>query len=79
MVKDHSESERGTRCRHYMGYSFRLAARDLLYASPPVHFSPVYLWMRCPHGGMVISDRLSLINNSTLVGYIGIGGMGIFL
>ena len=32
MVKDHSDSERETRCRH-MGYSFRLAARVLLYAS----------------------------------------------
>ena len=32
MVKDHSDSEREeTRCRH-MGYSFRLAARFLLYA-----------------------------------------------
>ena len=31
MVTDHSESEE-TRCRH-MGYSFRLAARVLLYAS----------------------------------------------
>ena len=32
--KDHSEGERGdTHCRH-MGYSFRLAARVLLYASP---------------------------------------------
>ena len=72
MVKDHSESERGTRCRHYMGYSFRLTTRVLLYASP----SPLYLWVRCPHGGMVISDRLPLINNSTLIGYIGIGGMG---
>ena len=33
MVEDHSDSEREeTRCRH-MGYSFRLAARVLLYAS----------------------------------------------
>ena len=35
MVKDHSDSERErgeTRCRH-MGYSFRLTARVLLYAS----------------------------------------------
>ena len=32
MVKDHSDNERGTSCRH-MGYSFRLAARVLLYAS----------------------------------------------
>ena len=32
MVKDHSDSERGTRCRH-IGYFFRLAARVLLYAS----------------------------------------------
>ena len=32
MVKDHSDSEKETRCRH-MGYSFRLAARVLLYAS----------------------------------------------
>ena len=32
MVKDHSDSERGNRCRH-IGYSFRLAARVLLYAS----------------------------------------------
>ena len=31
IVKDHSYSEKGTRC-HYMGYSFRLAARVLLYA-----------------------------------------------
>ena len=32
MVKDHSDSERGNPLRH-MGYSFRLAARVLLYAS----------------------------------------------
>ena len=32
MVKDQSEGEE-TRFRHYMGYSFRLAARVLLYAS----------------------------------------------
>ena len=33
MVKDHSDSEREeTRCR-YMGYSFQLAARVILYAS----------------------------------------------
>ena len=31
MVKDHSDSERGNPCRH-KGYSFRLAARVLLYA-----------------------------------------------
>ena len=30
MVKDHSREE--THCNHYMGYSFQLAARDLLYA-----------------------------------------------
>ena len=32
MVKDHSDSERGTRCRHIC-YSFRLATRVILYAS----------------------------------------------
>ena len=32
MVNDHSDSERGTCCCH-MGYSFRLAARVLLYGS----------------------------------------------
>ena len=32
MVKDHSDSERGNRCCH-MGYSFRIAARVLLYTS----------------------------------------------
>ena len=32
MVKDHSDCEWETRCRH-MGYSFRLAAMGLLYAS----------------------------------------------
>ena len=32
MVKDHSDSEKETRCLH-MGYSFRLAARVLFYAS----------------------------------------------
>ena len=31
MVKDHSDSEKETRCRH-IGYSFRLTARVLLYA-----------------------------------------------
>ena len=31
MVKDHSDSEKGNRCCH-IGYSFRLAARVLLYA-----------------------------------------------
>ena len=30
VVKDDSSSERHkTRCRHYMGYSLRLAARDI--------------------------------------------------
>ena len=37
MVKDHSDSERGNPLRHNMGYSFRLAARVLLYARPIVH------------------------------------------
>ena len=32
MVKDHSDRREETRCRH-IGYSFRLAARVLLYAS----------------------------------------------
>ena len=36
MVKDHSDSERGNRCRH-MGYSFRLAALVILYASSNRH------------------------------------------
>ena len=31
MVKNHSDSEKETRCRH-IGYSFRLAARVILYA-----------------------------------------------
>ena len=31
MVKDHSDSEKGTRCSH-IGYSYRLTARVLLYA-----------------------------------------------
>ena len=31
MVKDHSNNEKETRCRH-IGYSYRLAARVLLYA-----------------------------------------------
>ena len=32
MVEDHSEAREKTRCRH-IGYSFRLAARVLLYSS----------------------------------------------
>ena len=31
MVKDHSDSDKGARCRH-IGYSFRLTARVILYA-----------------------------------------------
>ena len=34
MVKDHSESDEDIRYCHYIGYSFRLAARVLLYAPP---------------------------------------------
>ena len=34
MVKNHSISEKGNCFRHYMGYSFRLAARYILYALP---------------------------------------------
>ena len=30
IASDHSDSERETHCHHYMGYSFHLAARDLL-------------------------------------------------
>ena len=37
MEKDHSDSEtEESRCRHYMAYSFRLAARDLLYPTDRV-------------------------------------------
>ena len=32
MVNDYFLSERNSHCNHYMGYSFRLAARYLLYA-----------------------------------------------
>ena len=32
MVKDHSDSDREETCFRHMGYSFRLAARVLLYA-----------------------------------------------
>ena len=34
MVKNHSAREESL-CRHYMGYSFRLAATDISY--PPFH------------------------------------------
>ena len=34
MVKDYSDNKIKTRCCHYLGYSFQLAARDLLYAPP---------------------------------------------
>ena len=35
MVKDHSDSDRQeTHCCHYIDYSFRLTAKDLLYAPP---------------------------------------------
>ena len=34
-INEHSNSEKETFCRHYMGYSFWLAARNLLY--PPTH------------------------------------------
>ena len=33
ITKDHSNICDETICRHHMDYSFRLAARDLLYAS----------------------------------------------
>ena len=43
MVKDHSDSEKGTRCRHYIDY-FRLAARVLLYASSHIHDSEYHIY-----------------------------------
>ena len=33
MVKEHSDNLRGNPMRHYMGHTFRLAAKVLLYAS----------------------------------------------
>ena len=30
MLWNDSDNERGTRCRHYMGYSIRLLARNIL-------------------------------------------------
>ena len=41
MVNDHSDREE-IRCRHYMGYCFRLAARVLLYASSDRQDSTYY-------------------------------------
>ena len=41
MVTDHSAREE-THCRHYIGYSFRLAARVLLYASSHIQDNPYH-------------------------------------
>ena len=46
MVKDHSDGERGNLCCH-MGYSFRLAARVLLYA-PSHRQDSTYLGLVTP-------------------------------
>ena len=55
MVKDHSDSEREeTRC-HHMGYSFRLAARVLLYASSHIQDNTYH--------GLCYTSRGALANN----------------
>ena len=55
MVKDHSDSDEETRCRH-MGYSFRLAARVILYA-PSHRQDGTYI-------GLCYTSRYTLILHS---------------
>ena len=79
MKKNHSYSKE-TRCCHFMGYSFQLAARDLLYAPPRRKVDPLsffsfqpmlHIWcnkdcgMCYPVCGMVhIKDAMLLIGKS---------------
>ena len=60
MVKDHSYSVEETRCRHYMGYSFRLAARDVLYASSHTHDNTHYGLCYTSRGALVRTRNSSV-------------------
>ena len=56
MIKDHSDTKRGNTLPHYMGYSFRLAARCLLYA--PYHRRDSMYHGLCYNGrGALIGTR----------------------
>ena len=59
MVKDHSDSERETRCRHIV-YSFRLIARVLLYAPSHRQDSTYYGLCYTGHGSLVGTRNSSM-------------------
>ena len=68
MVKDHSDSERGTCCHHCMGYSFRLAARVLLYASSHRQDSTPHSFCYTNWGTLAgMRNSLALISRTVLV------------
>ena len=64
VVKNYSDYEIKTRCRHFMGYYFRLAARGLLYA--PFH-------RQCSTGTKIAQwsqpSRVDLMTHSIVSGY----------
>ena len=55
-----------TCCQHYMGYSFRIAARDLLYVSSYRHDSTYHSLCYTSHGALV-GTRNSLMGPSRVI------------
>ena len=66
MVKDHSDSERGNRCRH-MGYSFRLAALVILYASSNRHNNTYHGFCYTSRGALAGTRNSSSHHERTLL------------
>ena len=64
VVMDHSTKEE-THCCHYMGYSFRLATRVLLY-TPSHRQDSTYHSLCCTSRGALAGTRNSLHNERTL-------------
>ena len=61
MVKDHSVSERGNQCcHHYMGYSFQLVARVLLYTSSHRHDRSQYGLCYISRGALAETRNISM-------------------
>ena len=59
MIKNHSSREE-THCHHYMGYSFLLSARDLLYASSHRQCSANHSLCYTSHGELAGTGNSSM-------------------
>ena len=65
MIKDFSEVREESCCYHYMGYSFQLAARDILYAQAQ-RYDSIYLGLCYINCGALARTRNILLKSKTI-------------